>query len=98
MQVCTSAGWATQEPSKPAAASRDLSAVVFCRAAAVASGLALLGTNAAIPPIAWAPRAWQLLTSRLAYAAMNGDVMVTWLRSGSRWSSSSAKFLIMEKM
>ena len=51
-----------------------------------------------MPPIACAPRAWQVLTSRLAYAAMNGEVIVTWLRSGSRWSSSSAKFLIIEKM
>ena len=84
MQVGTSPGWATQEPSKPAAASRDLSAVVFSSAAAVASGLALLGTNAAMPPIAWAPRAWQVLTSSSAYAAMNGEVMVTALRSGSR--------------
>ena len=46
-------------------ASRDLSAVVFSSAAAVASGSALLGTKAAIPPIACAPRAWQVLTSRL---------------------------------
>ena len=57
MQVGTSAGWATQDPSKPNPASRDLSAVVFSSAAAVASGLALLGTKAAIPPIACAPRA-----------------------------------------
>ena len=72
--------------------------MVFSSAAAVASGSALLGTNAAMPPMAWAPRAWQVLTSRSAYAAMNGEVMVTALRSGSRWSAESAKFLIMEKM
>ena len=84
VQVSTSAGWATQEPSNPAPASRDLSAVVFSSAAVVASGLFRLGTNAAMPPMACAPRAWQVLTSRFAYAAMNGEVIVTALRSGSR--------------
>ncbi len=97
-QVCTSAGCATQEPSKPRPASRDLSATVLSSAAVVASGLLRLGTKAAMPPIAWAPRAWQVLTSRFAYAAMNGLVIVTCERSGSTWRGSSAKFLIMEKM
>ena len=97
VQVCTSPGWATQEPSKPASASRVLSARVFASAAAVASGSALLGTNAAIPPIAWAPRAWQVLTSSSVYARMKGNVMVIW--SGrAAVAVLSAKFLIIEKM
>ena len=56
-------GWATQVPSKPSPASRRLSSVTLARAASVTSGLRRLGMNAAMPPMAWAPRRWQVLTS-----------------------------------
>ena len=59
----TTSGCATQVPSKPAFASRSLSAL----AAASASSLAALslreGICAAMPPIANAPRLWQVCTS-----------------------------------
>ena len=35
----------------------------LARAASVTSGLRRLGMNAAMPPMAWAPRRWQVLTS-----------------------------------
>ena len=58
----TMPGCATQDPSKPAPASRVLSSVTFWNAAALTSG-SLLGMNAAMPPIAWAPRLWHVRTS-----------------------------------
>ena len=39
--------------------------------------------NALMPPIAKAPRLWQVFTSSSVYARMNGTVIVTSLRSGS---------------
>ena len=36
-----------------------------------------LGTRAAMPPMAWAPRRWQVRTSSSVYARMNGVVIVT---------------------
>ena len=89
---------ATQEPSKPSPASRALSALVRSRATDVASGSAPLGTKAAMPPMAWAPRSWQVLTSSSVYARMNGTVMVMVVRSGMTRLGSSAKFLMKEKM
>ena len=51
--------------------------------------------NAAIPPMACAPRWWQVRTSSSVYARMNGAVMVTALRSGSRNSAPRVRnFLI----
>ena len=61
-QISTMPGWATQEPSKPSPASRVLSSGTFWKAASLTSG-SLLGMNAAMPPIAWAPRLWQVRTS-----------------------------------
>ena len=51
-----------------------------------------------MPPIANAPRAWQVLTSSSVYARMNGTVIFTSLRSGSTNAGSSRKHLIIEKM
>ncbi|MNI65339.1 hypothetical protein D3C73_1208400 [compost metagenome] len=62
-QVGTRSGWATQEPSKPSFASRVLSARTLSKAAAVTSGCLRLGMTAAMPPMAKAPRLWQVLTS-----------------------------------
>ena len=55
-------GCATHEPSKPSPASRDLSACTLSKAPLLTSG-SLLGMNAAMPPIANAPRLWQVRTS-----------------------------------
>ena len=62
-QTGTRSGWATQEPSKPSFASRVLSARTFSKAWAVTSGSRRLGMTAAMPPMAKAPRWWQVLTS-----------------------------------
>ncbi len=57
-------GCATHEPSKPAAASRVLvGSRTLANARSLTSG-SLLGMNAAMPPIANAPRWWQVCTSR----------------------------------
>ena len=61
-QISTIPGWATHDPSKPSAASRVLSSRTFWKAASLTSG-SLLGMNAAMPPIACAPRWWQVRTS-----------------------------------
>lgn len=58
-----SAGCATQVPSCPAPTSRSLSARTFAIAAAFASASPLIGTCAAMPPIACAPRRWQVRIS-----------------------------------
>jgi hypothetical protein len=59
----TESGCATQVPSKPSPASRDLSARIFSLTCSFCSGSLRLGMNAAMPPIACAPRLWQVLTS-----------------------------------
>ena len=59
----TRSGWATQEPSKPSCDSRVLSSRTLAMAFSLTSGSRRLGMNAAMPPIACAPRRWQLLTS-----------------------------------
>ena len=51
-----------------------------------------------MPPMAWAPRAWQVFTTRSLYASMNGTVIVTSERSGVRNSARVRKRLITEKM
>ena len=54
-----------------------------------------LGMNAAIPPIANAPRRWQVFTNSWVYARRNGAAIVTDARSGSTKSSpESRKYLI----
>ena len=58
----TMPGCATQEPSNPSLASRVLSSLTLAKAASLISG-SLLGMNAAIPPMACAPRLWQVRTS-----------------------------------
>ena len=53
--------------------------------------------NAAIPPIANAPRLWQVATSSSEYARMNGAVIVTAARSGStNVGTGVAEVLMME--
>ena len=59
----TMPGWATHDPSNPAPTSRSLSARTLAKAASLTAG-SLLGMNAAMPPIANAPRLWQVCTSR----------------------------------
>ena len=85
-------------PSKPSPDSRSLSSRTFASATAFTSGSRRDGMNAAIPPIACAPRPWQVRTSSSVYARMNGTVMVTCARSGSSESSCARNFLITEKM
>ena len=60
--------------------------------------VAPVGMNAAMPPIACAPRRWQVLTSSSVYARMNGTVIVTSGRSGSTNSGRSRNFLMTLKM
>ena len=57
-----------------------------------------LGMSADMPPIAWAPRRWQVAASSSVYARMNGTVMVTSARSGRTISGRSGKHLMDEKM
>ena len=64
-------------PSKPSPASRVLSSRTLASAASVTSGSRRLGMKAAMPPIAKAPRRWQVFTSSSVYARMNGTVIVT---------------------
>ena len=59
----TESGCATQVPSKPSPASRCLSARTASKARRLASSSLRLGITADMPPIAWAPRAWQVFTS-----------------------------------
>ena len=63
-----------------------MSARTFPSAVCVTSGSRRFGMNAAMPPMAWAPRRWQVETSSSVYARMKGAVMVTEFRSGSRKS------------
>ena len=59
-QTGTRSGWATHEPSKPSPASRSLSSRTLASARSLTSGSRRLGMNAAMPPIANAPRRWQV--------------------------------------
>ena len=61
--VSTTSGCATQVPSKPASASRSLSSLALASAFLLASSSLRDGICAAIPPIANAPRLWQVCTS-----------------------------------
>jgi hypothetical protein len=56
-------GCATQEPSKPSPASRPLSSATFFMAASFCVSSLREGRNADMPPMACAPRLWQVLTS-----------------------------------
>ncbi len=95
--IGTRSGWATQEPSKPSFASRSLSALTFSKATRLASASLRDGMKAAMPPMACAPRLWQVLTRSSVYARMNGAVIVTALRSGrTNFSPPSRKFFTME--
>ena len=58
------------------------------------AGSRRFGMNAAIPPIACAPRRWQVRTSSSVYARMNGTVMVSWARSGTASSGHPRSFLM----
>ncbi len=94
-QTATRSGCATQEPSNPSPASRSLSSRTLANARSFTSGSFRLGMNAAIPPIANAPRRWQVFTSSCAYARMNGAAIVTEFRSGStKAAPESRKYLI----
>ena len=62
-QIGTRSGWATQEPSKPSRLSRVLSSRTLASATSLTCGSRRLGMNAAMPPIACAPRLWQVRTS-----------------------------------
>ena len=64
---------------------------------AIAGESRRLGMKADIPPMAWAPRVWQVFTSNSVYARMNGTVIVIWMRSGST-QSRARNFLIALKM
>ena len=57
------------------------------------SGSRRFGMNAVMPPIACAPRLWQVRTSSSVYARMNGTVIVTCARSGSTNSAAVAELL-----
>ena len=83
------------QPSKPARASRSLSSRTLANAASLTAASLRDGMNAAIPPIAKAPRLWQVCTSRSAYACIIGAFMVIALRSGRVNPSASRKFLMM---
>ena len=98
MATGTTSGCATHVPSKPACASRSLSSRTAAIARSFASASLRDGISAAIPPIAKAPRAWQVFTSSSEYAFMNGTVIFTSLRSGRTNSGRSRKHLIIEKM
>ncbi len=98
MAIGTRPGWATHVPSWPSPASRSLSARTFAMAASLASGSFLIGICAAMPPMAWAPRLWQVLIASSEYARMKRLVMVTRARSASTKSGSVRNFLMHEKM
>ena len=51
-----------------------------------------------MPPIACAPRRWQVFTRSSVYARMNGTVIVTAFRSGVTNSGRVRNRLIAEKM
>ena len=68
----TRSGCATHVPSYPCPASRSLSSRTFASATAFTSASRRDGMNAAMPPIACAPRLWHVFTSSSAYERMNG--------------------------
>ena len=76
-------GCATHVPSNPSDASRRLSAATAASARSVTSASRRFGMNALMPPMACAPRVWQVCTSSSVYARMNGTVIVIDVRSGS---------------
>ncbi len=95
-QTGTRSGCATHEPSKPARRLTGLSSRTLANARSLTSGSRRLGMNAAIPPIANAPRRWQVRTIRSAYAFIIGAAIVTALRSGRvKDGPASRKFLMM---
>ena len=94
----TRSGCATHVPSKPCDASRSLSSRTFSSAIALTSGSRREGMNAAMPPIAWAPRLWHVFTSSSQYARMNGTAIVTVARSGRTNSGRWPSFLMTLKM
>jgi hypothetical protein len=57
-----------------------------------------MGICAAMPPIACAPRRWQVFTSSWVYARMLGWVIVTCERSGMTAAGSSRRALMVLKM
>jgi hypothetical protein len=59
----TESGCATHEPSKPSFASRRLSSPTCLKAFSLIDSSLRLGMNADMPPIANAPRLWQVCTS-----------------------------------
>ena len=63
MATGTRSGCATQVPSKPSPDSRCLSSRTRANAISFTSGSRRDGMNAAIPPIACAPRAWHVFTN-----------------------------------
>ena len=70
----TRSGCATHVPSWPSPASRSLSARTLVERGLVDLGVvAGSGLNAAMPPIAWAPRRWHVLTSSSRVGAHEGD-------------------------
>ena len=86
-------------PSYPCPASRCLSALTCASALSVTSGSRRSGMNALMPPMACAPRLWQVATSSSVYAFMNGTVIVTLPRSGrTNRGPRARKFLMTLKM
>ena len=75
----------------------DLAQFVFAHPLAgrprLASGSFLIGICAAMPPMACAPRRWQVAISRSTYDARKWLVMVTWARSGRTQLGVVAEFL-----
>ena len=61
----TRSGWATHVPSKPSPDSRSLSSRTLAIAVALTSASRRLGMNAAMPPIACAPRRWHVRDEQL---------------------------------
>ena len=66
-------------------------------AASFAAASFLIGICAAMPPIAWQPRAWHVLISRRTYASMNGVVIETSARLGSTLDGWLRNFLMKLK-
>ncbi len=96
--IGTRPGCATHVPSWPSVASRSLSARTLPRAISFAFGSFLIGICGAMPPIANAPRLWQVLMHRSEYERRKCVVIVTTARSGSTKSARFANFLMKLKM
>ena len=82
---------AAAAPAQAAAKQQTLAS-----AASLAAASCLIGICAAMPPIAWQPRAWHVRMSRRTYASMNGLVIVTSPRLGSTLSARLRNFLMNE--